>query len=171
MREGAHSKPMGLTIKQENFCNYYLECGNASEAYRRAYKCENIKDEVIWVKASELLKNGKVAVRVEQLRNELKEKSDLKKEDTVQWLSDLINFEPAEYLFVKKVNEIPKRYRRLVQSLKPTEGGFLIEFCDKQKAIDQINKMLGWNEAEKLEYKELPMTEEEAMDVIKKLNL
>ncbi|WFE87228.1 terminase small subunit [Parabacteroides chongii] len=26
---------MPLTIKQENFCNYYLECGNASEAYRR----------------------------------------------------------------------------------------------------------------------------------------
>ncbi|MFR4024933.1 MAG: terminase small subunit [Alistipes indistinctus] len=24
----------GLTIKQEKFCNKYLECGNASEAYR-----------------------------------------------------------------------------------------------------------------------------------------
>jgi phage terminase small subunit len=27
-----------LTIKQEKFCNKYLECGNASEAYRYAYR-------------------------------------------------------------------------------------------------------------------------------------
>jgi phage terminase small subunit len=175
MREGAHSKPMGtnkLTIKQENFCNYYLESGNASEAYRRAYKCGNIKDEVIWVKASELLKNGKVSVRVEELRAELKGKSDFKKEEGVKWLSDLINFEPAEYLYVKSVNDIPKKYRRLVQSLKPVENGYLIEFCDKQKAIDQISKMLGWNEAEKhdIEIKK-PMTNEEAREIIDKLGL
>ena len=41
----------GLTIKQENFCNYYLECGNASEAYRRAYSCSNMKGDTINRKA------------------------------------------------------------------------------------------------------------------------
>lgn len=175
MREGAHSKPMGankLTIKQENFCNYYLESGNASEAYRRAYNCERLTDKSVWELSSTLLKNIKVASRVEALREELKEKSDLKKEDTVQWLADLINFEPAEYLYVQSVNEIPKKYRKLVQSLKPTDGGFLIEFCDKQKAIDQITKILGWNEPEKHEVGlREPMTSEKAKEIMTKLNL
>lgn len=44
-----------LTVKQENFCNYYIEIGNVSEAYRRAYSCSNMKDETVNVKASELL--------------------------------------------------------------------------------------------------------------------
>ena len=38
-----------LSIKQENFCNYYLECGNASEAYRRAYSCNSKSDKAIGV--------------------------------------------------------------------------------------------------------------------------
>ena len=41
----------GLTIKQENFCNYYIESGNASDAYRRAYSCEKMKDETVNRKA------------------------------------------------------------------------------------------------------------------------
>ena len=55
-----------LTIKQEKFCNKYLECGNASEAYRFAYDCSRMTDNVISVKASQLLSNGKVTVRVKR---------------------------------------------------------------------------------------------------------
>lgn len=46
----------------------YVETGNASEAYRRAYDASKTKDNVVHVKASELLSNGKVAVRVSQLQ-------------------------------------------------------------------------------------------------------
>jgi phage terminase small subunit len=56
-----------LTIKQEKFCLAYMETGNASEAYRRAYNASGMKEATINVKASELLKNGKVAVRVRDL--------------------------------------------------------------------------------------------------------
>jgi len=34
---------MKLTIKQEKFCNLYIELGNASEAYRQSYNCEKMK--------------------------------------------------------------------------------------------------------------------------------
>ena len=61
-------KDMKLTIKQEKFCNYYLESGNASEAYRRAYSCENMRPETINIRACELLANGKIAVRVKELQ-------------------------------------------------------------------------------------------------------
>ncbi len=59
-----------LTLKQEQFCQSYIETGNASEAYRRAYNAENMKAETINVKASELLSNGKVAVRVDYLQEQ-----------------------------------------------------------------------------------------------------
>jgi phage terminase small subunit len=42
---------MALTVKQENFCLAYMETGNASEAYRRAYNAGKMKPAVINVKA------------------------------------------------------------------------------------------------------------------------
>ena len=43
-----------LTIKQENFCQVYVETGNASEAYRRAYDAKNMKSETVRRTAKEL---------------------------------------------------------------------------------------------------------------------
>ena len=57
-----------LTAKQENFCLAYIETGNASEAYRQAYNAENMKPEVIHVKACELIKGGNVSVRIIELQ-------------------------------------------------------------------------------------------------------
>lgn len=59
---------MGLTAKQEGFCLAYLETGNASEAYRRAYDAENMKPETVNKRASELLDNGAIAGRLAELR-------------------------------------------------------------------------------------------------------
>lgn len=60
-----------LTVKQENFCNYYIETGNASEAYRCAYSCSNMKDETVNKRASELLNSGEITGRVKQLQSAL----------------------------------------------------------------------------------------------------
>ena len=59
---------MHLTPKQEAFALAYVETGNASEAYRRAYNAGNMKPAVIAVKASELLAHGNVSVRVKELQ-------------------------------------------------------------------------------------------------------
>jgi len=58
-----------LTVKQATFCQKYLECdGNASEAYRRSYNAENMKPNTIHRKASELMANGMVRARIEELQ-------------------------------------------------------------------------------------------------------
>ena len=80
---------MKLTIKQENFCNYYIECGNASEAYRRAYSCGKMSDKTIWEVSSKLLKDNKVATRVKELQDEQKEQSDLTKDRILAELSNI----------------------------------------------------------------------------------
>lgn len=59
---------MSLTPKQEAFCLAYLETGNASEAYRRAYNAENMKPESINRKAKDVIDNVKIAARLAELR-------------------------------------------------------------------------------------------------------
>ena len=57
------------TPKQEAFARKYVECSNASEAYRHAYDVgENTKPETVWRKACEVMANGKVAARVFELQ-------------------------------------------------------------------------------------------------------
>ncbi len=67
-------KEYKLTIKQEAFARAYVETGNASEAYRRAYNAENKKQEVVAVRACELLAHSKVSVMVQQLKDQAAER-------------------------------------------------------------------------------------------------
>ncbi len=64
-----------LTQKQESFCLAYIETGNASEAYRRAYDAENCKPETIFKRASELLASGDVTGRVAELKAQAAERA------------------------------------------------------------------------------------------------
>lgn len=66
-----------MTPKQEAFCQAYIETGNASEAYRRAYNAENMSSAVINVKACELLKNGSVTVRIGELQSKHAERHEI----------------------------------------------------------------------------------------------
>lgn len=62
---------MKLTAKQSAFCLAYMETGNASESYRRAYSAGNMKPETVTKRASELLANGEVAGRLIELREQV----------------------------------------------------------------------------------------------------
>lgn len=57
-----------LTPKQEAFCIAYLEEGNASAAYRKAYDCEGSAPSTVWVNAHKTLHNAKVAQRLKELK-------------------------------------------------------------------------------------------------------
>lgn len=61
---------MTLTPKQEKFCFEYLKCGNATEAYRKAYESEKMKTETISRNAFNMLRNTKIATRIDALRAE-----------------------------------------------------------------------------------------------------
>lgn len=77
-----------LTPKQEAFAYAYIETGNASEAYRRSYNVSpNAKPNTVEKRACELLKNGKVAGRVAQLKAELKERHEVTIDRVVQELA------------------------------------------------------------------------------------
>lgn len=80
---------MKLTQKQENFCLAYIESGNASEAYRSAYKAGRMKPATINRKAAELMDNGKITARLEQLRKPVRERAQITLESHLERLNHL----------------------------------------------------------------------------------
>jgi len=59
---------MGLTPKQEKFCQGIVKGLSQADAYRDAYNCENMSDEAIYVNACKLAKDTNIMLRVDELR-------------------------------------------------------------------------------------------------------
>lgn len=79
---------MPLTPKQEAFALAYVETGNASEAYRRAYSAEKMKQTTIAVAASKLLADPNVTIRVEELRAKAVERHEITVDDLIRELEE-----------------------------------------------------------------------------------
>lgn len=77
---------MALTIKQEKFCQLYIELGNASEAYRQSYDCSNYTEKSINESASRLLKNVKVLSRVLELKQAAEKRHNITVDDIIDQL-------------------------------------------------------------------------------------
>lgn len=87
---------MSLTQKQEAFCLAYMETGNATEAYRRAYDSGAMAPATINRKAKEVLDNGKIAARLEALRAPVVEAAGVTMEGHLKRLSELSKAAEAE---------------------------------------------------------------------------
>ena len=79
---------MALTPKQEAFALAYVETGNASEAYRRAYSAEKMKPASVAVNASKLLADAKVALRVQELQAKAVERHEITVDDILRELEE-----------------------------------------------------------------------------------
>ena len=79
---------MALTAKQEAFCLAYMETGNATEAYRRAYSTENMKPATINRSAKDVLDNPNISARLKSLRAPVIEKVKLTVEDLLRELEE-----------------------------------------------------------------------------------
>ena len=145
-----------LSIKQEKFCNYYLECGNASEAYRRAFSCDRMSDKSIWEKASILLAKAKVRARVDELRDEMRRRSDITKDEAVGILADIARANIVDTLVVRggkdyttilidDVTKLPLSTQRAILSIKSSDKGYEVKLYNKIEAIEKLSKMLGWD--------------------------
>lgn len=77
-----------LTVKQETFCQSYIETGNASEAYRRSYDASRMSATSVNRKAKELLDNGKISARVNQLKASHAKRHNLTVDDLIAELEE-----------------------------------------------------------------------------------
>lgn len=66
---------MSLTKKQEAFIAKYLECDNATAAYKHAYDTKNMKEATIGNNAYMLLKkHSEVAARIKEIKDKVLDK-------------------------------------------------------------------------------------------------
>ena len=79
---------MKLTQKQENFALHYVECGNASEAYRRSYNASKMKTESVNRKAHDVLENVNVSARVAELKEQHRERHNVTVDDLLNELEE-----------------------------------------------------------------------------------
>lgn len=145
-----------LTLKQEKFVNLYLECGNASEAYRLAYDCSKMMPQTINRKAQELMNNGKITARLHKEKKELQTMAQVRIEEILQDLTQVMRSNIAQYvewdgnaLRIKALKELDQRQQRVIESIKETKYGPEIKLRDKTDAIDKICKLLGYYAPEK----------------------
>lgn len=80
-----------LTAKQEKFVLNVVSGMSQRAAYRAAYPNSKMKDSVVDVKASELLKSGKVKVRYDELMQEARKDSIWTLEKSVDSLYFLLH--------------------------------------------------------------------------------
>ena len=90
-----------LTPKQENFCLAYLETGNASEAYRRAYDAGGMSMNALNREACLMLDNPKIAQRISELREPILKRHAITVDDL------LAELEEARQLAIGTVSAAP----------------------------------------------------------------
>jgi phage terminase small subunit len=107
---------MALTAKQEAFCQGIADGLTQADAYRRAYNAENMADSTVYVKSSELMADGKISGRVQEMRDKLAEALIWRRADSVKVLSEIA---------------------RAAEEAKPSE---------RVSAVKELNAMHGFNE-------------------------
>jgi hypothetical protein len=79
---------MTLTFKQEAFAQGIADGLDQASAYRAAYDAEGMADNTIYARASELVRNSKVADRIAELKGALAEKVLWTREMSVRALKE-----------------------------------------------------------------------------------
>lgn len=135
-----------LTPKQSKFAEEYVNTGNASEAYRRAYDvAETTSNEVIAVKASELLRKGNISVRVKELQTKEAEAFQITRKEVADGYFKMIK--SWEYLMDLAAKEnLTKEQKAKFYLLKE-----MVKGSDYRGAYDSIAKMFGLNAPDKQE--------------------
>ena len=136
-----------------------------------------MKDESINVKAFELLNNGKITVRVKELQEELKKKSDITKEEVLNMLRSFMYADIRNFLTIKDGNVTFKdsedwtdEMAMQVESVKQGKDGIEIKLNGRTWTIQRICKMLGFDSPQDVNVNMIsPMTKEEAKRIIEDL--
>lgn len=135
-----------LTPKQEKFAQLYVELGNASEAFRGSYDVKpTTKDKSVHEQASKLLGTLNISSRIDEIRADLKESTKIDREWIIAQHQEIIDWY-KELKQLARREDLDSADIKRVFMLKE-----LIKGSDFRGSLDSITKMLGLNEAEKIE--------------------
>lgn len=134
-----------LTVKEEKFAQLVVELGNQSEAYRQAYDVTTTNLNTISVKSSELASKSNISVRIEQLKQELREANKMTKQKVIDYHLRMVEAWEELFQLGKKANKTKEETQRFYLCKELVKGS------DYRGSLDSVSKMLGLNEPEKVE--------------------
>ncbi len=177
-----------LTIKQEKYAQGLFMGLTQREAYKQAYDAENMSDEAIDVEACRLAQNPNVALRLEQLNNELRLRNMVTVERIVTEYAKLGFFDPRN-LFnsdgsPKEITELDDETAAALAGLDVQEEyegtgkdrkfiGYTKKYklTDKKAALDSMSKYLGmFTDKTEVDNKITIGFEQSLLDIIKRKN-
>ena len=152
-----------LTPKQEKFALRYLECGDASEAYKCAYSCSKMKKATITRKAFDVLHLPKVQAYLDENREAAQARTGITIDRVLREygrvafthlpgiihygkgemsLEDFENLSIEQKACIKKFKVITDK--KIDPDGEPVEVSKVeVELHDKLRALDSIAKHLG----------------------------
>ena len=162
-------KTEGLTEKQKLFCREYIYDWNASRAARAAGYSEDTAGAI----GAENLKKPQIQAYITEIQKDLEKIAGISRLRIVNEHLKIVNTSIAHLHLTwitrkefdqltddqkSAIAEISTQTRKLIQyNLKGDPEEVEVEFIkiklyDRQKSLDSLNKMLGYNEAEKVEH-------------------
>jgi len=135
-----------LTPKQRKFAEEYVNTGNASEAYRRAYDVgKNTSIDTIKVNSSKMLSDTNILLTIKELQKKEAESFQITRKDVAEGYFKMIK--SWEYLMDLAAKEnLSKEQKAKFYLLKE-----MVKGSDYRGAYDSIAKMFGLNAPDKQE--------------------
>jgi phage terminase small subunit len=168
-----------LTPKQEKFAAKYVECGNATKAYRYSYDCSNKKPATVNRLAKYNLDNVKIATRIKELQEVTAQKLLVSDKSVLREFvriatADIRNIFDEDGNLLP-IHEIDKDTARAISNIKVvTRNGKVVEyvhnikFNNKVHALDSLAKHLGLFERDNLQKGQGMMSVAEAIEAARK---
>jgi phage terminase small subunit len=150
---------MGLNDKQKRFCKEYLVDLNASGAAKRAGYSKSTAGSI----GHELLKKPEIDLKIKEYMEKRSKKVEITTENVLEKLKTVLETDVIELCTMNKddLSELPLEVRQMVVGYKetPTEHGSIVElkFFDKHKAIEMINRHIGFYETDNKQKTERPI--------------
>lgn len=159
-RGGRKTLKNGLTLKQEKFCQEYMDTGNATEAYRRVYSTANMKESTVNRNAKTLLDHSKISARLTQMKEKLQRTYDIPRERLLYELEAISNAKITDYIHFdgkhlrfKSFDELTDQQVRAIEGIKiDKDGNPELKIHGKSWTTDRICKMLGYEAPRKIDH-------------------
>lgn len=126
----------GLTPKREKFCQEMAKLGNQRHAYKKAFNCQNMKDETIDNNAYKLMQNNEIKTRIQELSDKIESKNIADAQEIQETLTKLLRGEiEEECVTVEGTGDGCSEARIITKQVTPK---------DRIKAGETLAKMRGY---------------------------
>lgn len=159
--------PKELNEAQKTFCREYIFDWNGTRAYKVAYP--KVNDNVAAVGAYDLLRNPKIADYIEEIQNDLEKVSGISRLKVLNEFAKIAFMSMAglhnTWIERKEFDELSEEQKACISEIwtktesrydKSSETEIQVDYVrvklyDKQRALESIIKMLGYNPADKID--------------------